>query len=128
MEHSKAEFRATRERVGLTQAALAKALGVEVRSVKRWESPSAPQRAPQDAWDVLGELMELQDAALDAAEHAARESPDGVIPLHYWAGQDDHDHDARAGGHGDWRTANATARAVAITLEALGYAVEWRDA
>ena len=44
---NKAEFRAMREMVGMTQATLADALGVEVRSVKRWESPSAPQVPPE---------------------------------------------------------------------------------
>ena len=39
MARGKADFAALRETVGLTQAALAEELGVNPRSVKRWEQP-----------------------------------------------------------------------------------------
>jgi DNA-binding transcriptional regulator YiaG len=43
MDRTKAEFRAIRETVGMTQGMLADALGVEQRSVRRWESPTVPR-------------------------------------------------------------------------------------
>ena len=71
MEHQKtrtlAEFRAIRETVGMTQGMLADALGVEPRSVRRWESPSAPQVPPQDAWDVLDSALDTQRQGIASA-------------------------------------------------------------
>lgn len=45
---TKAAFRAAREASGASQAALADALGVNVRAVKRWEAPGQPE-PPLDA-------------------------------------------------------------------------------
>ena len=44
----KAAFRAMREACGASQAALAEALGVSARAVKRWEAPGQPE-PPSDA-------------------------------------------------------------------------------
>lgn len=115
---TKAELRATRERVGLTQAKLAEAVGVQVRSVKRWESPEAPQNAPEDVWLYLGDLLQAQDEAVDAA--VARAKPEELYQLQHYA-----NHEECPDGY--WRVANATARAIAITLEAQGFGVEWID-
>lgn len=127
MVRSKAELRATRERVGLSQAKLAEAAGVQVRAVKRWESPKAPQNAPADVWEYLGEMLRVQDAIVDHAVAVVEASPATIVRLPHWASQEDYDthHGGPDGGY--WRTANANARAVAITLEALGYSVEWVD-
>jgi len=46
--NTKAAFRAMRETCGASQAALADALGVNVRAVKRWETPGQPE-PPSDA-------------------------------------------------------------------------------
>ena len=43
-----AEFRAMREQVGLSQADVADTLGVNVRSVKRWEDPEYPFQLQED--------------------------------------------------------------------------------
>lgn len=128
MEHSKAELRATRERLGVTQAHLAKVMGVEVRSVKRWESPSAPQQAPADVWAYLGELLRTQDEAVDTALEVAQASPADMVRMPYWASQADYDANHGGPDAGPYRVANATALAVAITLEAHGYGVEWSNA
>ncbi|MBR0405274.1 MAG: helix-turn-helix domain-containing protein [Eggerthellaceae bacterium] len=48
----KAAFRAMRETSGASQAALADALGVNARTVKRWETPGQPE-PPQDAWNLV---------------------------------------------------------------------------
>ena len=39
---TKAEFRAIREQLGMSQSVLADMMDVQDRSVRRWESPEAP--------------------------------------------------------------------------------------
>lgn len=132
MEHTKAAFRAAREMVGMTQAALADALGVEVRSVKRWESLDAPQEPPQDAWGVLGDAKREQDsligATLDAVERvkAAMGHYPGSYRMVYWTSQRQWDR-YRVGPQADWRMANAASRAIAVVLAERGVEVEWTD-
>ena len=83
---TKAGFRAAREGVGMTQHALARELGVEVRSVKRWESPDAPQVPPEDAWDVLDAALAAQRQAVayalgkvdEVAQGQRRRAPHGI--------------------------------------------------
>lgn len=126
MHRNKAAFRAMRELVGHTQATLAKALGVEERSVRRWESPSAPQVPPEDAWEVLEEALEAQRQVVDFGLDKADEWPEAQeVSLVYWSSQSQYD-EARGDG-GDWRMANATARSLASVLLAEGRRVTWRD-
>lgn len=136
MARSKAEFRAIREMTGLTQAGLASELGVEVRSVKRWESPEAPQVPPADAWAILDAAKARQDeiVAFSLAKVVELEDELGEEPaevrLPYWASADDygaHSTDAAAGVAGDWRMANANNRRLAAALMATGRIVEWQD-
>lgn len=129
-----AEFRAIRETVGMTQGMLADALGVEPRSVRRWESPSAPQVPPQDAWDVLDAALSNQRhavaAALGEVDRIAQEQ--GTYPenaaLPYWTSQEAYDSGHYTGADGqDWRMANATLRVLAYALHERGIAVVWND-
>lgn len=136
---TKAEFRALRELTGITQAQLAKLLGVEVRSVKRWESPNAPQRPPQDAWDALDEAAERQWAAVSLALEKLYELEDETgqtpqeVALPYWPGADEYAErstDAALGidaGPDGWRMANANARMLAAILRDWGVPVRWED-
>ena len=133
---SKAAFRATREMVGMTQAALADELGVEVRSVKRWESPSAPQVPPHDAWAILDAALERQREVVMFAlgkVHDVMDETGGApqaVALPYWASAEDYlanSTDGMLGVAGDWRMANANARALACTLWADGLEVAWGD-
>lgn len=138
MEHQEtrtlAEFRAIRETVGMTQGMLAEELGVEPRSVRRWESPSAPQLPPQDAWEVLDAALENQRRAVAAAlgevDRIAQEQgtyPESVM-LPYWTSQDAYDVGHYTGADGnDWRMANATSRMLAYALHERGIDVEWSD-
>ena len=126
-KRTKAEFRALRELVGMTQAALAAELGVEVRSVKRWEKPLPDgwYQPPNDAWDVLDEARERQREAVasacevvDAALAATGRMPEEVT-LAYWLGEGEYAQfstDADKGIEGDWRMANANARVAASVL------------
>lgn len=137
MEHQKertlAEFRAIRETVGMTQGMLAAELGVEPRSVRRWESPSAPQVPPQNAWDVLDYALDTQRQAVAAAlgevDRMAQERgayPDHVA-LPYWPSQAAYDAGHYVDDGGDWRMINATNRVLAYALHERGIDVEWSD-
>ena len=66
---TKAAFRAMRETSGASQAALAEALGVNARTVKRWETPGQPE-PPHDAW-CLVEAWHV-DAVQGANWHVCR--------------------------------------------------------
>lgn len=132
-KRTKAEFRAIRETVGMTQGALARELGVEVRSVKRWESPTAPQVPPQDAWDVLDAALSAQRrgiaTALGRVDEIAKERgayPKSVM-LPYWTSQDAYDEGHYVDDGGDWRMANATNRLLAHALHERGIRVAWSD-
>ena len=133
---SKAEFRAIREQIGMTQAALADELGVEIRSVKRWEKPSPDgwYQPPQDAWDVLDAALEQQHRIVDAAIAKVDEimasmgSLPEAVELKYWLSESDYvswSTDADYGIDGDWRMANANTRACATVLRLRGIAVRF---
>lgn len=131
----KAEFRAMRETLGITQQRLADDLRVKVLSVKRWESPKYPQQAPDYAWELLDMLMAKQDSAVEAAIAQVQRidsSTDGrprEIVLPYWSSQDDymkHHYDA-AESDASWTEVNATSRRVAAVLKVLGFDVRWVD-
>lgn len=135
MARSKAEFRAMREALGVTQQRLADDLGVKVLSVKRWESPKYPQQAPGEAWELLDMLMAVQDSAVQAAldqvstitdEHDA-EPREIVMP--YWSSQTDYmeHHYMAAESDASWTEVNATSRRTAIMLTWLGFKVRWVD-
>lgn len=133
MEHTKAAFRAEREMVGMTQTQVADALGVEVRSVKRWERPDYPKLPPQDAWDVLDAAKADQDslvgAALDSLDRIHHDT--GSYPsdywLVYWTSQDQWDSYHVGPAKLDWRMANANNRRLASVLMDMGIDVEWTD-
>lgn len=129
---SKAEFRALREMVGMTQQHMARLLDVEVRSVKRWESSSMPTyHAPQDAWDILDDAIAIQRRAVsfalgkvDEIAQDAGHDP-ATVELVYWASQEDYKTHHSVDDGGDWRQANANSRLVAFALHERGIAVRW---
>lgn len=129
---NKQEFKALREQVGMSQTDLALALGVSERSVKRWESIKYKEyNAPQDAWDILDDALQLQrqvvSAALGQIEEAAQEVggyPESV-KLVYWSSQAEYDEHHCVDDDGDWRQANATARVVSYALSERGIATDW---
>jgi hypothetical protein len=130
-----AEFRAIRETVGMTQGMLAEELGVNPRSVRRWESPDYEgYQPPQDAWEALDDALDTQRrgiaAVLDKVEDVAKRHggyPDAVR-LPYWTSQDAYDEGHYVDDGGDWRMANATNRIIAALLhDEFGIRVEWTD-
>jgi len=65
----KATFKAMRETSGASQAALADALGVNARTVKRWETPGQSE-PPRDAWSLVEAWR--ADAASGARWHVCQ--------------------------------------------------------
>lgn len=134
MERTKQEFRATRERVGITHAAMARMMGVSQRSVRYWEDADSPRRPPAQAWEILDDALAAQRqvlafglAKVDAITKEMGHEPDAVR-LPYWLGETDyltHSTDAAHGVAGDWRMANANNLAMALILEQRYIEVEW---
>lgn len=127
---TKADFAALRETVGLTQANLADDLGVQARSVRRWEQPGQEgYEPPADAWGMLDSYADLQRQMVDHAretvmrtgEEAGRQ-PDEVV-LTYYRSQEQYDELGR--DEGWYGVANANARAVAAELARYGFKVRF---
>lgn len=124
MKRSKADFKALRETVGMSQQALADALHVDKRSIQRWEAPANAWTPPADAWKVLDDARERQRWTVENALEIAR-SPENLhtpVTLTYWKSQADYE---RAGHVGDYQMANANARMIATFLEDEGRAVSF---
>lgn len=110
MLRSKAEFRAVRERCGITVAKLAKRVGVTERAVMLWESPDS-RRVPSDyAWAILDRALEYQRNIIDMALRETEGSDARCVVLPYWK---------------DDPMANANAIATQIALEQRGVATIW---
>lgn len=129
-ERTKADFAALRETVGLTQANLADDLGVQARSVRRWEQPGQEgYEPPADAWDMLDFYADLQRQMVDhacetviSAGEEAGHQPDQVV-LTYYRSQEQYDELGR--DEGWYGVANAYARAVAAELGRYGFKVRF---
>ena len=124
---TKADFRAIRETIGLTQGDVAKALGVALRTVKRWEHPDW-QEPPEDAWAWLLDMHDRHDAAVDAmvdkvmalvSEHGPE-----VVSITYYREQSQYDAHGREPGPCGF--ANSVAREVALDLAGEGIETEFR--
>lgn len=120
----KAEFRAAREMLGLAQQNLADALGVDIRSVKRWERPGKVE-PPAYAWDWMDNARQAQRDTVEQAVSAvlASAKPGGAVQLTYYRTQEQFD--ALGRDEGPVGMANANARLTAARLESLGYEVGW---
>lgn len=97
MRKTKAAFRALRDECGMTQQDIADEAGVNIRSVKRWESPSFPEiEPPDDIWAfVLAARGALHEDARSIADQIA-ESVRGIegardVTLDYYRTQSDLD-------------------------------------
>lgn len=138
MKRSRAAFKAMREMVGMTQRDLADALGVQERSVRRWEA-SAPDTynfPPGPAWALLEDALAKQAEIVSFAVSKAQELEDAMghapdaVEVKYWLSQaayasfsTDTEHDVA----GSYRMANANARAAAAALMDLDYRVQFVD-
>lgn len=117
---NKATFRALREEVGISHADLAHMMKVHVNSVKRWENPAFTQEPPADAFALLNEALEKRNWIIDT--FIGRENIDfenaKEVQINYYRDQDEYDKFGR--DKGNFKIANANARAVARELELEG--------
>lgn len=120
---SKAQFRATRERCGISQQMMADHFGNKVLTVKRWEKPGEAE-PPEDAQTYLLHMLDLHVQAVEAALDAVDEMEEdlGKSPSHvnllYYRSQAHYDRFGR--DKGDFSVVNARTREIAALLEAQG--------
>ena len=134
MSTSKADFRALRETVGLSQQDMADALEVDIRSVKRWEAPNYDNQPVSAAWALLERYHALHVRAVEiAVEQVERiisklgHAPQSVR-VTYW--RDQAEYDVHGRDRGPFGVANANSRAVAEALRQYGVMTEfvyWDD-
>lgn len=122
MSRTKADFRALRELLGLTQQDVADAAGVNVSTAKRWEKPGY-FTPPDDVWAWLEDCERLHGEVVDAAVSAAVARGRGPVQITYYRSQEQYD--AAGSDDGPYGVANANARMVASRLRALGYEVDF---
>lgn len=126
MNVEKAAFRARRESIGMSQQTLAELLGVQLRTVKRWESDASRSPILPAAWGVLGEREDAFHRVVDNAvrlgiELAGRQ--EGPIPMPYYRTQAMAD---QAGHEGEpFDELNARSRAIALELRRHDIEVEY---
>ena len=76
--HTKAGFKVLRESLGLYQSDVAEAAGVDVKTVKNWESPRLPRaRATAVAWKYLENLAEIQEREVGCLVEKIVDETDG---------------------------------------------------
>lgn len=128
---TKADFKALRERVGLSQQDVATALGVNIKTAKNWENPKQDRyRIPDDAWAYLDRALDLQRqqvsyaCAVVAKQVEALGAEPVTVPITYYRDQAMYDEFGRDSG--PFGQANANARAMAYELERRGIKVEFR--
>ena len=127
---TKADFRAMREMTGYSQQALADALDVNIRTIKRWEHEADASQPPADAWELLEAALDTQRQMAAYAVSVAREqeatlgAKPKAVQLTYFRDQVTFDCYGRDKGY--FGIANANARAAAEELIREGYEVEFR--
>lgn len=124
MNRTRGEFKARREMAGLSQQDVSAALGVNIRTVKRWENPSFPYMPPEDAWKAVDDALDAQRRQVAYAVSTVEEQTERLghapeeVRITYYRDQamyDEHGRDAGPVGQ-----ANAAARAAAAAIEAMG--------
>lgn len=131
MDRTKAQFKALRERVGLSQQNIADALGVNIKTAKNWENPKQERyRIPEDAWAYIDAAVEMQRQQVSYACSVVARQVEALgaepvtVPITYYRDQAMYDEFGR--DPGPFGQANANARAVGYELERRGIGVEYR--
>lgn len=124
---TKADFRALREYLGMTQQDVADEAGVSVRTVKRWESPDG-QDAPDDVLSYLMACRTAMDADvalyLDVVHKEADKGATVMVP--YYRTQEDLDSvQIKQGADLPVGYVNALSRRIAERLSGEGYDVSF---
>lgn len=120
---SRADFKAQRDALGLSLHDVAELMGVQERSVRRWEAEGG-NRIPDAAWELLDGLAERFDLAVQSAVEAALDSGAKNAELTYYRTQREYEEHGRDEGH--YGLANAIAREVAFELQVEGLQVSMR--
>lgn len=120
MGRGKADFKARREDLGLSQQDVACAAKVSVATVKKWERPGCAG-PPNDAWEWLEDRERIRSEKVDGIViDTVLHGDGGCSQLVYSRTQEQHE---AMGGRGPYGAANADARLVARTLRSLGFEV-----
>lgn len=129
MHRSRAQFRANRLRVGLSQLEVARKVHCSVETVKKWEKPNGfPPSAA--AWDYLEAVLALHVEAVESAVNAVHEQGKALghrpefIQLTLWRSQKEYNSMGRDAGN--VHIVNARVMEVAAVLESQGYEVRFR--
>lgn len=125
---NKAAFKALREDIGISQAALAKELGVTVRSVSRWENPREDNEPQQFAIDYLQDMADTNNQVVEFAISKAYELREttGInkVSLSYHYDQASYDKYHVPEDEGYYGIANANTLKVKRSLEEDGFEVQ----
>ena len=131
MQHlfnTSANFRALREICGVTQQQVADAMGVQIRTVKRWEKGETP--LPDDALAWMRECATEHTLGVrtELGEIMAEAEPGEAICLTYYRTQEQADMDAELQGveAGPYQFINAVYRSVGERLTDMGYLVSFK--
>lgn len=126
----KADLKAVRESIGITQIDLANEMGVTVRAIKRWEQIGW-EEPPEELWELLDDMVYDHERSVDdlveRAERDAQEAgPDGdgpkVVRLAYYKNQKHYERfPHQRGTTHTW--GNAIVRRAADILRFKGYRV-----
>lgn len=124
---TKADFRALRESLGMTQQDVADEAGVAVRTVKRWESPDG-QDAPEDVVAFLVACKTAMDADVALYLDVVRKETDkeATVMVPYYRTQEDLDAvQINQGADLPVGYVNALSRRIAERLSDEGYDVSF---
>ncbi len=123
----KITFMLKRERIGYSRAAFAERFGVQHRSVRRWESITAPYLPNNDAIQMLDDLNELLDKEVSRTvtnvlteTKVLGRKPE--VNLYYYAGQSVYEH-CNPESTQYFGFSNAITREVYDVLNMMGYVV-----
>ena len=123
MNRTKANFRAIREIVGLSQADVADMAGVSVTAVKRWEHPDG-HKPPSDVWEQLEGLLEAHRAYVEGVYDLVNQNAQSThVTIPYYRSQAEYDELGR--DPGNYSIVNARARAIWQMLDYDGMDVEF---
>lgn len=131
----KAWLRATRERIGLSQAGLASMSHVTVDMVKKWENPKYGVRVPEDVEAIVQALLDKHRAIVADALAGVQEkctARDGLLredaQITYYRTQAEYDKYGRNEEDGlpdAYQIVNARSREIAVELEHRGIDTEY---
>lgn len=126
-QRSKADFRALREGIGLTQQNIADVFGISVRTVKRWEHPDWGE-IPEDVWEYLEGMADLHDRMVEDMRAAMvkkyQETGVDSLTITYFRDQQQYNENGR--DEGPYGFVNAVARDIAAECSHYGLSVCFR--